>query len=76
MGAGGKLEIEDVFLKFSHPYGKTFRVLVNDIETVVVDVKGMGNGILKIIGHGTELASVQMPIPWANKCQEWIIKNK
>ncbi|MDD4333416.1 MAG: hypothetical protein PHT51_04875 [Patescibacteria group bacterium] len=76
LGAGGKLIIKDGFLNFSHPYGKTFKVLIADIDTVVVDAVGMGKGELKIIGKGTELAKVKMPIPWANKCQEWILTRK
>lgn len=76
LGAGGKLKFEAGFLSFQHPYGRAFRVLVKDIETVVIDVKGLGKGILKIIGHGTELASAEMPIAWANKCQAWILENK
>jgi len=75
-GAGGKLTIETGFLNFSHPYGRTFRVPIKNIETVVVDAKGLGKGILKIIGHGAELASVEMPIRWANKSQAWILENK
>jgi hypothetical protein len=71
-GAGGKLLIDTDFLSFSHPYGRTFRVRITDIETVTVDSVGLGKGELKIIGKGTELAKVKMPIPWANKCQEWI----
>ncbi|MDP3955902.1 MAG: hypothetical protein Q8Q18_01510 [bacterium] len=76
LGVGGKLKIEQGFLNFSHPYGRTFRVPIKDIETVVVDAKGLGKGILKIIGHGAELASAEMPIRWANKSQAWILENK
>jgi len=76
LGVGGKLKIETNFLNFSHPYGRTFRVPVKDIETVAVDAKGLGKGLLKIIGHGAELASVEMPINWANKSQTWILENK
>lgn len=75
-GAGGKLKIENGFLSYQHPYGRTFRVLVKDIETITVDTKGWGSGILKIIGRGTELAIEKMPINWANKCQAWILENK
>lgn len=73
LGAGGTLKIKDGFLSFQHPYGKTFRVMVSDIETVVIDVVGLGQGELKIIGHGAELAKTKMPATWANKCQEWIL---
>lgn len=76
LGAGGKLEINNNFLSYSHPYGKTFKVLVSDIETVVISPKGFGNSILKVIGKGAELAAVDMPTSWADKCQEWILSNK
>lgn len=72
-GAGGTLKIKDGYLNFQNPYSKTFRVRVIDIETVVVDVVGMGQGELKIIGHGAELAKMKLPITWANKSQEWIL---
>ena len=75
-GVGGKLILEAGFLNFKHPYARTFRVPTKDIETVTVDVRGMGKGILKLIGHGTELASAEMPISWANKGQTWILENK
>ena len=73
LGAGGTLKIKDGYLNFQHPYGKTFKVRVGDIETVTVDVVSMGQGELKIIGHGVELAKTKMPAIWANKCQEWIL---
>jgi hypothetical protein len=75
-GAGGTLKMENGFLSYQNPYGRTFRVLIKDIETVTVDVKGWGNGILKIIGKGTELAQEKMPVMLANKCQSWILENK
>lgn len=73
MGVGGKLFIEYDFLNFSHPYGRTFRVRIIDIETVTVDSVGWGKGELKIVGKGAELAKVKLPISDANKCQEWIL---
>jgi hypothetical protein len=76
LGAGGTLKIESDFLSFQHPYGKTFRIPIADIETAAVDAKGLGKGILKIIGHGVELATVEMPVKWANDCQTWLLANK
>ncbi|NUM25296.1 MAG: hypothetical protein HUU49_01570 [Candidatus Buchananbacteria bacterium] len=75
-GAGGTLKMENGFLNYQHPYGRTFRVPINDIETVTIDVKGWGESNLKIIGRGVELASEKMPISWAKKCQSWILENK
>lgn len=76
MAAGGKLTLDGMFLSYRHPYGKTFRVPIKDIQTVTVDVLGWGKGMLKIIGGGTELAKAKMPFTWANKCQDWILANK
>lgn len=76
LGIGGKLKIENGFLNYQNPYGRTFRVPTKDIETVTVDVKGPGKGVLKIIGHGVELASAEMPTSLANKSQAWILENK
>lgn len=75
-GAGGKLFIKDGFLSYQHPYGRTFKVLLKDVDTVAVDALGFGSGKLKIIGKGANLAEEKMPISWANQCQEWILKNK
>jgi len=74
-GAGGKLRIENDFLSFQHPYGRTFSVPIKDIETVTIDTKGWGKGILKVIGKGVVLATAEMPITQANKCQKWILEN-
>ncbi|MDD5144563.1 MAG: hypothetical protein PHW72_00280 [Candidatus Pacebacteria bacterium] len=73
LGVGGKLFIKDGFLNFSHPYGKTFKICIVDIDTVTIDTVGLGKGKLKIIGKGVELAKVEMSIIWANKCQKWIL---
>ncbi len=53
MAAGGKLALDGMFLSYRHPYGKTFRVPIKDIQTVTVDELGWGKGMLKIIGSGT-----------------------
>jgi len=75
LGAGGKLIIEDEFLKYKHPYGKRFSVRLNDVDTVSTDALRGGKAKLKIIGKGTVLAEIDMPIPWAEKCQKWILNN-
>lgn len=72
-GVGGKLILKDGYLGFSHPYGKAFRVRIADVDTVTIDVVGLGNSEFKVVGKGTVLASVKMPTPWANKCQEWVL---
>jgi hypothetical protein len=76
LGAGGKLTIKDGFLNYQHPYGRTFKVQLKDIDTVTVDTGSWGKGKLKIIGKGVILVEEKMPISWANKCQGWILNNK
>lgn len=74
--AGMSLTIENGFLQYKYVYGHSFRVPMKDIETVSVDDVGRGKAMLKVIGRGVELGSAKMPIPWANKAQEWILENK
>lgn len=62
-------------LKFQGPYGKHFVVVISQIDTVTVDSARRGRGLLKIIGHGTILASIELPFPWAEKAQDWILDN-
>lgn len=74
---GGKtLIIENGFLEFKDVYSHNFRVLLKDVTTVSVDGVGWGKAILKVIGNGAELAQVKLPLPWANKAQQWILENK
>ena len=74
--AGTTLIIENGFLYYKNVYGHNFRVPLQDVATVAVDDVGWGKAMLKVIGHGTELAKVKLPLPWANKAQEWILANK
>jgi hypothetical protein len=76
MLAGKTLIIENGYLELKDVYSHNFRVPIQDITTVAVDSVGWGKGMLKIIGHGTELAKVKLPLSWANKAQEWILQNK
>lgn len=77
LGTGGKLEINNGFLSYASPYAnRNFNIRLSDISTVSLAPGGMGKHLIKIIGQGTELASLKMPLPWATKCQEWILANK
>jgi len=75
LGMMGKLSLENGFLKFSNPYAKRFNVRVSDIETVTVDALNFGKAKLKIIGKGSVLAETDLPVTWAEKCQQWILGN-
>ena len=76
LSAGGKLTIDNGFLRYQHPYGARFEVLVKDIQTVTIDIQSASKTALRIVGAGTELANVTMPAPWAQKCRDWILANK
>lgn len=74
---GGKLEIKNGFLSYLSPYAnKNFSIQLSDIKTVSLAPGGMGKFLIKIVGQGTDLASLKMPFAWAKKCQEWILANK
>lgn len=70
--SGQSFVLDSSFLKYKGPYGKTFTVSRSQIEAVAVDTLGRGKGILKIIGKGTTLASITLPVPWAEKAMEWL----
>ncbi len=74
--AGQTFTIDDGMLKFQGPYGKRFAVPISQIDTVTTDsAKGMGKAKLKIVGNGTELASIDLPAIWVSKTQEWLLQN-
>lgn len=71
---GQTFTLDDQFLKYKGVYGKSFSVPRSQIETVVVDTIGRGKGLLKVVGKGTTLASVELPINLAEKTQAWILQ--
>jgi hypothetical protein len=74
--AGQTFAMDDSDLSYQSAYGKSFRVRRADIGTVVVDAVGAGKARLKIIGHGTDLASVELPTTWAEKARTWILDHR
>jgi hypothetical protein len=71
--SGQVFEIDNKFLTYKNAYGKKANVPISAITTVTIDAKGMGKSDLKIIGHGTELATITMPSNWCEKAQSWIL---
>ena len=69
---GYTFKADDTYLSYQSAYGKSFRVLKSDIESVSLDKAGMGKNIIKINGRGTLLAQVELPKGWAEKAQEFI----
>lgn len=73
LGLLGNLYIKDGYLKYISSYGRTFMVKLSDIDTVSIDTVSMTKGKLKIIGKGSELASVELLTHHAVGCQQWIM---
>lgn len=70
---GYKFTSDNQFLRYQSAYGKSFRVNKIDIDSVSLDKGGPGKNIIKINGNGTLLAEVELPKPWAEKAQEFIL---
>ncbi len=69
-----KFRTDDNFLYYNSIKGKTFKVLLTDIETVSIETKSFGKSTLKVIGRGTTLGEATMSTMAANKGQELILK--
>ena len=72
--AGQTFTLDDNFLKYKNAYGKYATVPRKSIQTVVIEPKKRGSSYLKLIGGGTELASIEMPHPWCEKTHRWIME--
>jgi hypothetical protein len=72
---GGQVfTLDDNFLKYKNAYGKYATVPRKSIETVVIEPKKRGASYLKLIGKGTDLASIEMPHTWCEKTQLWLME--
>lgn len=71
---GYRFTANDEYVSYQSMYGKSFRVLRKDIESVSLDKGGMGKNIIKVNGKGTVLAEVELPKPWSEQAQEFIRK--
>lgn len=72
---GGQVfTLDDSFLKYKNAYGKYATVPRKSIETIVIEPKKRGVSYLKLIGKGTDLASIEMPQPWCEKTQLWLME--
>lgn len=64
---------DDQYVSYRSVYGKFFRVARKDIESVSLDKGGPGSNTIKINGSGTTLAEIELPKPWAEKAQGFIM---
>lgn len=71
---GYRFTANDEYVSYQSMYGKSFRVLRKDIESVSLDKGGMGKNIIKVNGKGTVLAEVELPKPWSEQAQDFIRK--
>lgn len=71
---GYKFTANDEYVSYQSIYGKSFRVLRKDIESVSLDKGGMGKNIIKVNGRGTLLAEIELPKPWSEQAQDFIRK--
>lgn len=74
LGLGNfKFRTDERWLEYKTLFTNYNRILKSDIESVTVtDAKG-GNCKLQIVGKGTVLANLKMPVTWANKAQDFIL---
>lgn len=72
--SGHVFAVDEHWVSHRHPYGNHFRVPRAAVETVIVDAAGRTQGILKLIGHGSTLASVRMLRAWAEQTQAWLME--
>lgn len=70
---GYRFKSDDNYISYQSMYGKSFRVLKADVETVSLDKGGLGKNIVKLNGKGTLLAEVELPKQWAEKAQDFIL---
>jgi hypothetical protein len=71
---GYKFTANDEYVSYQSIYGKSFRVLRKDIESVSLDKGGMGKNIIKVNGRGTLLAEIELPKSWSEQAQDFIRK--
>lgn len=71
---GYKFTANDEYVSYQSIYGKSFRLLRKDIESVSLDKGGMGKNIIKVNGRGTLLAEIELPKPWSEQAQDFIRK--
>lgn len=79
-GLGGyKFWTDEDYLYYRSIYGKSFKVLLSDIESASLDMGKAGKNTIKVNGKGVTLAEETLPKPWCEKAQVFIqehIKSK
>lgn len=68
-----RFEFADDYLIYKTP-AKMTRIPISDIETVSVVNKSLTQATIKIVGRGTELGTIDLLKPWAEKAQDFLLK--
>lgn len=72
---GYRFKADDSWLSYQSAYGRSARILKSDIESVsLAQGKKRGKSVVQINGKGTVLATVELPRNWAQKAQEFILR--
>lgn len=71
---GYRFKTDQNWVMYKTVYGRGFKVLKSDIDTVSVTDAGRGKCSLQIMGHGAVLAQTKLPKPWAEKAQVFLLK--
>jgi hypothetical protein len=74
--SGQTFTMDEKDLKFVGTYNGHFVVRRADIETVTTSVVSAGKSQLRVIGKGTDLATVILPASWAESARNWILDHK
>ena len=74
--SGQTFTMDEKDLKFVGTYNGHFVVRRADIETVTTSVVSAGKSQLRVIGKGTDLATVVLPASWAESARNWILDHK
>lgn len=72
---GYRFKTDDTWLNYQTAYGKSARVLKSDIQSVSLAEGKRGRATIQINGSGTTLASIELPQKWAQKAQEFILRD-
>ena len=67
-----RFKTDDRYLYHTGAYGNSFKILMNDIESVSVEGAGMSRCKSQNKRPGTCLAQLKMVRGWANKAQDFI----
>jgi hypothetical protein len=62
------------YYKNIYRLGQRGRILKADIETASIIPLKMGKSRLEIVGRGTTLMTVDLPTPWAEGAQTFVLK--